>query len=369
MGILHRLFGKKDFLKKKEKNPKRGNSITLEIQLDYSAIEQINQKFIAFDVETTGLSSSMGKDRIIEIGAVIFENGQPIREFSTLVNPGINIPPEATRVNNITNEMIANAPSEREVYHNFVDFIGDAINGQTAFCAHNAPFDMAFLSETLARLGYDAKMFYVDTLKLSRSTIKGLENYKLGTVANYFNINNENAHRASSDAEVCGKILLPLLRQYKSNKEQAKIKEKERIEKMKPSDEELAVCKYIQEMIVAKGVDIEYLRCYKQSGGYISITYLYNIIKFKLSKKQNYIIIDKKVAKRHGLAVSPCTKSEGEDYVRYEFKEYSDLDILSSYIFSLYMKAKKGAEFYMEDHLIEALESIKNFSRCDVTTK
>ena len=62
-------------------------------------------RFIAFDTETTGVNSSL--DRIVELGAVIFENGIIVDQFSSLVNPNMEIPPEATAVNHITPEMVA----------------------------------------------------------------------------------------------------------------------------------------------------------------------------------------------------------------------------------------------------------------------
>ena len=104
-------------------------------------------KFVAFDLETTGLVNR--KDEIIEIGAVKFtvevKNGRVvpklISEFDTLVKPNMLIPAEATNVNHITDKMVENAPP-----------VGEALKQFTAFCgpgsillAHNANFDASFL--------------------------------------------------------------------------------------------------------------------------------------------------------------------------------------------------------------------------------
>ena len=64
--------------------------------------------FIAFDLETTG--TVPGVDRIVEIGAVKFSNGQPVETFSTLINPGIPIPEGASRVNGIFDDMVQGQP-------------------------------------------------------------------------------------------------------------------------------------------------------------------------------------------------------------------------------------------------------------------
>lgn len=132
-------------------------------------------------METTGLSAS--SDRIIEIGAIIFENGQIVNTFGTLVKSEVPISPGASAVNHITNDMLRNAPNEREVFSALVAFLGDALNGQTAICAHNAPFDMGFLKAALSRLGYNSTIYYVDTLSLARKLIKGSPNYKQETLA------------------------------------------------------------------------------------------------------------------------------------------------------------------------------------------
>jgi len=222
MGLLDKIFGRKNkeikeqsitqvkpsentFEKKDNEKElhKKGKVSALKILVDKIALDAMKERYIAFDVETTGLSPYA--DRIIELGAVLFEKGVHVKKYGTLVNAKVSIPASATAINNISNEMIKNAPSEEVVYSSLIDFLGDALQEKTVICAHNAKFDLDFLSQTLMRLGYDANIYYVDTLSLSRNLIKGLENYKQDTVAAQFDIYNDNAHRAESDAEICGK--------------------------------------------------------------------------------------------------------------------------------------------------------------------
>lgn len=188
---------------------KEGIVSVSEVCFNDETIEILMNRYIAFDVETTGLNAR--SDRIIEIGAVIFENGCPTKEFTSLVNSVVEVPYSATAINMITTDMVRAAPSELIVYDKLVNFLGDALNGTTIICAHNASFDMSFLSLALKRLGYYAKIYYVDTLSISRSMIYDIENYKQPTIANYFSIESEPKHRASSDAKVCGVILSKLL--------------------------------------------------------------------------------------------------------------------------------------------------------------
>ena len=100
----------------------RGTAISKRIELDFRNESSIRNCYVSFDVETTGLSPI--SDRIVEIGATIFQNGIVQRVFSSLVNPGISISQSASAVNHITNSMLNSAPSEKEVYSQLVDFLG-----------------------------------------------------------------------------------------------------------------------------------------------------------------------------------------------------------------------------------------------------
>lgn len=183
--------------------------ITRFTDVDAEIVRNLSQRFIAFDVETTGLHTHT--DRIVEIGAVLFENGEPVSTFSTLVNPGISMPEKATEICHITNEMLSAAPSEEQVYPELLRFLGDALSCGTFMCAHNARFDLDMLRHTLVRLGYQADIRYVDTLKLSWRCLPGMPNYKQPTLAAQLGIAAGTAHRAADDALVCGRLLVHML--------------------------------------------------------------------------------------------------------------------------------------------------------------
>ncbi|WP_027206464.1 PolC-type DNA polymerase III [Butyrivibrio fibrisolvens] len=183
---------------------------TMQIKSVEKIKDKLSKRYIAFDTETTGFSAY--NDRIIELGAVIFEDGKAVKSFGSLVNAGKRVPASATRVNNITNDMLADSPKEDVVYPEFVEFLGDAITGDTIICAHNASFDMRFLSATFERLGIDANIKFVDTLALCKKYVTGTCDHKQPTMAQYFNISQQDAHRAQSDALVCGGIMAELLK-------------------------------------------------------------------------------------------------------------------------------------------------------------
>ena len=75
---------------------------------------------IVLDIETTGLSPE--NDRITEIAAVRLSDGE---EFSYLVNPGISIPAKITQITGITNAMVRDAKTLKEVLSKLDAFMGE----------------------------------------------------------------------------------------------------------------------------------------------------------------------------------------------------------------------------------------------------
>ena len=162
-------------------------------------------KFIAFDLETTGFIP--GVDRIVEIGAVRFVNDKVEAVFSTLVDPETSIPPGATEVNGITDEMVSGKPKIEDLLVPFAEFCEDCV-----VVAHNAGFDVPFLAadiekhETVAPTGV-----VLDTLALAKKIYPGLPNYKLGTLVQHLGIEATNFHRAEEDASYCGQLFYKMM--------------------------------------------------------------------------------------------------------------------------------------------------------------
>lgn len=81
--------------------------------------------YVLFDLETTGISCNC--DEVIEISAVKVRSGTIADSFSSLVNPGRPIPWGASQVNNITDEMVSDAPTMEEILPVFLNFFGDDV--------------------------------------------------------------------------------------------------------------------------------------------------------------------------------------------------------------------------------------------------
>lgn len=162
-------------------------------------------KFIAFDLETTGTKPK--EDMIVEIGAVLFEGGRAVKGYGTLIDPGCPIPPDASAVNGITDEMVCGQPKVADVLSDFADFCGDL-----PLVAHNAPFDFRFLLEDIKLHRAPAPSGLVlDTLPLARKVFPGLPNYKLWTLVRHFEFPSGTFHRAEEDSSYCGLLFAKIV--------------------------------------------------------------------------------------------------------------------------------------------------------------
>ncbi len=169
----------------------------------------LDTEFVAFDIETTGLNAR--DDRMTEIGAVIFSGGEIRESFNTFVNPGIPIPANITELTGIRDSDVAEAPGEKEAMEAFLRFAGDR-----PLIAHNAHFDVGFMTAACLRQGIRFSPVFLDTLALSQALLPELKRFKLDIVSNHLNLPQFNHHRASDDAMVVARIMdkfLPMLRQ------------------------------------------------------------------------------------------------------------------------------------------------------------
>ncbi|MCB0364032.1 MAG: 3'-5' exonuclease [Bdellovibrionaceae bacterium] len=163
-------------------------------------------RFIAFDLETTG--TLPGVDRIVEIGAVRFVDGNVDAVFSTLVDPRIPIPPDASRVNKITDDMVRGRPTIDRLLEPFADFCGDDV-----IVAHNAIFDAQFLTSDIKKYESRApKGIVIDTYTMAKKVYPGLANYRLGTLVQHLSIESTDFHRAEEDATYCGRLFIDMVK-------------------------------------------------------------------------------------------------------------------------------------------------------------
>ncbi len=169
--------------------------------------ELFTNRYIIFDVETTGLSPAYG-DRVVEIAAVKLQDMKIVDQFHALVNPEREISFRAYLVNGITPEMVQDALKAEDVFPSFLQFIGSS-----TLVGHNVKFDTAFLSNELALIGERQKRKWktVDTLRMARGLRPGLSSYSLLSVAQSFQIKKNQEHRALSDVYLTYDIFCRLM--------------------------------------------------------------------------------------------------------------------------------------------------------------
>ena len=178
---------------------------------------QYTSNYIIFDLETTGLDTDM--DAIIEISALKVKGGEIVDEYSTLVNPGMHIPYDASCVNGIVDDMVKDAPKIEEALKGFIAFIGnDVLVGQNI-----KRFDLKFIQRDAVRFfGKPVDNDYVDTLFLAQRYLPELCKHSLEALADHYNISYDGAHRALADCHINKKVYDCLAREIANPSEAAK---------------------------------------------------------------------------------------------------------------------------------------------------
>jgi DNA polymerase III subunit epsilon len=162
---------------------------------------------VVVDVETTGWLSEQAT--IIEIGAVRLGGGQVTGEFFSLINPDRPIPPGITELTGITGAMVSRAPSAAVALTAFLAFASGC-----TLVAHNAPFDLDFLTDGCRSSGIEwPRAAVLDTAVLARLVLgqDQVPDCKLATLAEFFATPTKPCHRALADAQATADVLLGLL--------------------------------------------------------------------------------------------------------------------------------------------------------------
>lgn len=151
-------------------------------------VRKIISDYCVIDTETTGLSSYY--DEIIEVGILKIRDGKVVDQYSQLIKPNNAIDDFITYLTGITNKMLVNQPSIKEVEGEILDFLGDDI-----IVGHNTSFDIRFLNASFKET---LKNEYMDTMIFSRKIYPQLPHHRLSDLAKFLNLAN-NQHRALAD--------------------------------------------------------------------------------------------------------------------------------------------------------------------------
>ena len=304
--------------------------------------QPLDGEFCVFDTETTGLDP--GVEYMTEIGAVIVKNGEVVEEFDTFVKPGKPITPKITELTGITNEMVADAPGEKEALEAFLKFAGDRI-----LVGHNVhAFDMRFLRAAAKRSGIKLEPTYIDTLTMAQAMYPGLHNYKQGTINKHLELPAYEAHRACEDSAALGRIFGVMLNDLKE-KQVAKVSE---INTGLGGNREVLKKKYYHLIILVKN----------QMG-------LKNLYKIVSEAHVNYFFKKPRVPRsllnkyRDGLLLTSACEA-GELYrAIVDGTSYEELKKIASYYDILEIQPLGNNAYMVRDGKVDSEEDIKNFNR------
>lgn len=166
-------------------------------------VPEMHTTFTAIDIETTGLHPFYSE--IIEIAAVKFQlDGTFEDDFTQLINPLKPIPPRATEIHGITDSMVAGKPLWGDVAPYLYKFVGDSV-----LVAHNAPFDLSFLTfkGTVIQNPFPDH-FVADTLTIARGVYRHFAKFTLLDLSGKLGFEMTETHRALADAKACAELFL-----------------------------------------------------------------------------------------------------------------------------------------------------------------
>ena len=175
---------------------------------------------VVYDLETTGLSPS--NDKIIQFSGIKFylnEDGQTeeISRINHYINPEIPIPPKITEITGINDTMVFEQPTINELFPQIKEFFGEnvAISGYNV-----AKFDNAFLENLYKNKNLPFDYLTIDVLDMARDNIdkKETDNFKLGTIAHIYGIDeNLTFHNAMDDVIATKELIAAFYIQYKQS--------------------------------------------------------------------------------------------------------------------------------------------------------
>lgn len=162
--------------------------------------------YVVYDIETTGFSQKY--DEIIEIAACKVRSGTIIDQFEVFVNPERPIPAKITELTSITDEMVMDAKTTKEILPEFLEFCKGSI-----LVAHNAKFDVGFIYAKLKKYGIPYQEFpVIDTLNLFRAGYhQEVKAFNLKVLSKYFKVKQEQHHRAIDDTRVTALCFINML--------------------------------------------------------------------------------------------------------------------------------------------------------------
>ncbi|MBR5377080.1 MAG: PHP domain-containing protein, partial [Lachnospiraceae bacterium] len=313
------------------------------------ALIKLDDTFCVFDIETTGFSKK--NDRIIEIGAVLIQDGKVVDTFDEFINPQRPIPYRIEELTHINDEMVKDADTVDKVLPRFLEFTHGA-----PLIGHNASFDVGFIEENAKNLGIPFDRVYADTMVLSRMLLPKLAAHKLHYTAKELGVVLEEHHRACYDAECTAGIYLKFCEMLKEKG----IETLDQIdEKLKMPDESIKKLHPYHVILLAKNeagrvnlyrlVSMSYLQYFHQKP---------KIPKSELIKHREGLIIGSACVEGELFEAILNGKSEEEIAATADFYDYLEIQPVGNNAFLLDKSNERN-----RDNNINSLEDLQNINQ------
>ena len=169
---------------------------------------QLTRPICFIDLETTGINVSI--DRIVEIAVIKISPDASKQVKRRLVNPEMPIPKGASDVHGITDEMIKDAPTFKQIANEVKQFI----EGADMAGYNSNRFDIPMLNEEFLRAGISIDIESRKLLDVQK-VFHMMEQRTLSAAYKFYcDKNLEDAHTAEADAMATYEVLEAQVKKY-----------------------------------------------------------------------------------------------------------------------------------------------------------
>jgi len=194
-----------------KKESKKDKSVAREKARAMMYLMKTNKTYVIFDRESTHYQPNLRYGKIIEISAVKVRKGEILETFDTLVDPEMTIPKKIVELTGITNKMCEGQPKWQEVVKKFMEFCEDCV-----VVGHNVGTDIKYIDFYAQSIGKRFTPHFVDTMYLAKyyriemQKDRVNKEFSLEKLAEFYNIKDNNHHRAMNDVIVTKELFYKL---------------------------------------------------------------------------------------------------------------------------------------------------------------